>query len=198
MDDLFWMNALRDVIPAAGDIDFDHPTVRPAGWAVSIPLPAKFQSRPTTNLFRKPVPEGRKNPEPGTGVPGKESNGNQVPFRGRHNQLDHKSLQNPSANQSRKGRKNPEPGTGVPGKEATETKSPLGDGTTLVRLHFNLKSMFFRQQFELFREIHSAVMVFLIHNILPDGGHLGPADATGEISLLPFETRATVFLHPSR
>ena len=35
-----------------------------------------------------------------------------------------------SANQSRKGRKNPEPGTEVPGKEATETKSPLGDGTT--------------------------------------------------------------------
>jgi hypothetical protein len=32
--------------------------------------------------------------------------------------------------------------------------------------------MFLRQQLELFREIHSAVMVFLIHNILPDGGHL--------------------------
>ncbi len=46
------------VIPAAGDTDFDHPTVRPAGWAVSIPLPAKFQSRPTTNHFRKPVPKG--------------------------------------------------------------------------------------------------------------------------------------------
>jgi hypothetical protein len=30
--------------------------------------------------------KGRKNPEPGTGVPGKETNGNQVPFRGRHNQ----------------------------------------------------------------------------------------------------------------
>jgi hypothetical protein len=64
-----------------------------------------------------------------------------------------------SANQSRKGRKNPEPGTAVPGKE---TKSPLGDGTTnlLVRLHSNLKSIFIRQQLELFREIHSAAMVF--------------------------------------
>ena len=31
--------------------------------------------------------KGRKNPEPGTGVPGRETNGNQVPFRGRHNQL---------------------------------------------------------------------------------------------------------------
>jgi hypothetical protein len=28
-----------------------------------------------------------KHPEPGTAVPGKETNGNQVPFRGRHNQL---------------------------------------------------------------------------------------------------------------
>ena len=87
----------------------------------------------------------------------------------------------------------------MPGKEATETKSPLGDGTTnlMVRLNSNLKSMFFRQQLELFREIHSAVMAFLIHNILPDGGHLSPTGAAGEISLLPFETRITVFLHPS-
>ena len=37
---------------------------------------------PSANQSRK----GRKNPEPGTGVPGKESNGNQVPFRGRHSQ----------------------------------------------------------------------------------------------------------------
>jgi hypothetical protein len=39
----------------------------------------------------------------------------------------------------------------------TETKSPLGDATTnlLVRLNSNLKSMSFRQQLELFREIHS-------------------------------------------
>ena len=58
--------------------------------------------------------------------------------------------------------------------------------------------MSFRQQSELLREIHSAVMVFLIHNILPDDGHLRPADATGKISLLPFETRATLFFHPSR
>ena len=85
-------------------------------------------------------------------------------------------------------------------RKAKKTKSPLGDATTnlLVRLNSNLKSMFFCQQLELFREIHSAVMVFLIRNILPDGGHLRLADATGKISLLPFEARATVFLHPSR
>jgi hypothetical protein len=41
-------------------------------------------------------------------------------------------------------------------------------------------------------------MVFLIHNILPDGGHLRLADATGKISLLPCETRATLFLPRSR
>jgi hypothetical protein len=37
--------------------------------------------RSSANQSRK----GRKNPEPGTAVPGKESNGNQVPSRGRHN-----------------------------------------------------------------------------------------------------------------
>jgi len=91
----------------------------------------------TTNLTTNPFktlpqtsPGGTEESRARHGSAGKGSNGNQVPFRGRHNQLDHKSLQNPSANQSRKGRKNPEPGTGVPGKEATETKSPLGDGTT--------------------------------------------------------------------
>ena len=61
-----------------------------------------------------------------------------------------------------------------------------------------LKSVFFRQQSELLREIHSGVMVFLIHNIVPDDGHLRPADATGKISLLPCETRVTLFFHPSR
>src|ERR1700723_2661233 len=63
-------------------------------------------------------------------------------------------VENPSANQSRKGRKNPEPGTGVPGKET------------------NGNQVSFRGRHSV-REIHSAVMVFLIHNILPDGGHLG-------------------------
>jgi len=47
--------------------------------------PARAQQ--STNLSANQSPEGRKNPEPGTAVPGKETNGNQVPFRGRHNQL---------------------------------------------------------------------------------------------------------------
>ena len=41
-----------------------------------LPLPAKFQSRPTTNLFRKPVPEGTEESRAGTEVPGKETNRN--------------------------------------------------------------------------------------------------------------------------
>jgi hypothetical protein len=43
----------------------------------------KSLQNPSANQSRK----GRQNPEPGTAVPGKEGNGNQVPFRGRHNQL---------------------------------------------------------------------------------------------------------------
>jgi hypothetical protein len=43
--------------------------------------------RETRKSFPNQSRKGRKNPEPGTAVPGKESNGNQVPFRGRHNQL---------------------------------------------------------------------------------------------------------------
>jgi hypothetical protein len=53
------------------------------------------------------------------------------------------SIPRSSANQSRKGRKNPEPARQCRERKATETKSPPGDGTTLVRLHSNLKSMSF-------------------------------------------------------
>jgi hypothetical protein len=40
-----------------------------------------------TNLSANQSRKGRKNPEPGTEVPGKKSTLNQVPFRGRHNPL---------------------------------------------------------------------------------------------------------------
>ena len=61
-----------------------------------LPVPSDHKSFPQTSPERdgriifsaNQSRKGRKNPEPGTGVPGKESNGNQVPFRGRHNQLD--------------------------------------------------------------------------------------------------------------
>src|ERR1700722_3654149 len=48
---------------------------------------AKLVSRNSQIFSANQSRKGRKNPEPGTAVPGKESNGNQVPFRGRHNQL---------------------------------------------------------------------------------------------------------------
>ena len=62
----------------------------------------KYQSRPTKNLFRKPVPEGTE------------------------------EFQSP-ARECRE-------------RKATETKFPLGDGTTnlLVRVNSNLKSTLFR------------------------------------------------------
>jgi hypothetical protein len=79
-------------------------------------------------------------------VPGKEINGNRVPFRGRH-KLGGKVGQ---------------------AEKVGSPQSPISN------------PCFFRQQRELIREIHSAVTVFLIHNILPDDGHLRPADAIGE------------------
>jgi len=50
-----------------------------------VPVPSRPQ------IFRKPVLQGRKNPEPGTGVPGKETNGNPSTLQGTA-QPGHKSL----------------------------------------------------------------------------------------------------------
>ena len=77
-------------------------------------------TNPTTNHFRKPVPKGRKNPEPGTEVPGKQTNRNRVPVRGRHNQPDHKSFPQTSP----EGTEQPRARHGSAGKANQQKPSP--------------------------------------------------------------------------
>src|ERR1700747_829215 len=50
------------------------------------------------------------------------------------------------------------------GRGTRRKASPFRDGTSCLLSIPNLKAMFFRQQPKLLCEIHSAVMVFLIHD----------------------------------